>query len=147
VSGRVATRIAAIAGAAVVVGAVVFLSMQTLEQADNWSSVGAFLASLITVVVSAVAWVSTRSDPNADPTGPPRRTWRVLNILNGNVINGDNTRSYLAGNGSPVVFTDAGQHGDATSAEPEAPPDGGDRSGRTPARTGKRRSAPRRRSR
>jgi len=87
---RVTKWIVCTVGIAVVAAAGVFLSLQSLDNADKWSSVGGFLAALITVVVSAAAWALRRDA--AEAGAPPRaRRWSAFNWRNGVVINGDNT--------------------------------------------------------
>ena len=87
---RVTKWIACTAGVAVVAAAGVFLSLQSLDNADKWSSIGGFLTALITVVVSAAAWALRRDAANAAPPSRARRWW-AFNWRNGVVINGDNT--------------------------------------------------------
>lgn len=87
---RVTKWIVCTAGIAVVAAAGVFLSLQSLDNADKWSSVGGFLTALITVVVSGAAW-ALRRDAAATGSGSRARRWWVLNWRNGVVITGDNT--------------------------------------------------------
>lgn len=93
-SRRPATWIAVTGAIAVVAAAVVFLSLHTLAQADSWSSIGGFVTALVTVAASGVAWARRdRSEPDT-----PRRSrggWRVLNIGNGIVFNGDNAKNRI----------------------------------------------------
>jgi len=90
-TGRAARWMACTAGVAVVTGVVVFLSLQSLADADSWSSIGGFLTALITVVVSVAGWVFRRAP--AEAPAPRRRGWTALNWGNQVVINGDNTEN------------------------------------------------------
>jgi len=91
-SRRLKTWIALTAAVAVVAAVAVFLSLHTLAQADSWSSIGGFLTALVTVAASGTAWARRdRSEPD-DPRRP-RGGWRVFNIGNGLVFNGDNARN------------------------------------------------------
>ena len=68
--------------------------LQTLADADSWSSIGAFLTALITVVVSAGAWVFHRGADAGSAPGA-RRRWTAFNWGNQVVINGDRTNNRI----------------------------------------------------